>query len=193
MQEKRQRPSWDDYFFEVMHAIAKRASCDRGRSGCVIVRNKQILTTGYVGAPPGFPDCDEVGHQIERRFDIKSVEEIDRIFPRGNPHNIGFQLDPLSKEYHGIPHDHCIRTLHAEENAILQAAKLGVALEGSTLYCSMTPCRNCAMAIMRVGIKEVFCEKKYHKGQDAEEMFKMANIKLFFKSDEVQQYGENKS
>lgn len=180
------RPSWDDYFFEVMHAISKRASCDRGRSGCVIVRNKQILTTGYVGAPPGFPDCDEVGHQIERRFDIIPAGR----WSQGNSKN--FSFDELTKEYHGIPHDHCIRTLHAEENAILQAAKLGVALEGATLYCSMTPCRNCAMAIIRVGIKEVFCEKKYHKGEDAEEMFKIAKVNLFFKSEEIQQYGDAK-
>lgn len=59
---KYQRPSWDDYFMEVCRAVAKRATCDRGRIGCVIVKDKQILVTGYVGSPIGFPHCDDVGH-----------------------------------------------------------------------------------------------------------------------------------
>jgi len=110
------RPSWDEYFLDVADTVAKRATCDRGRSGCVIARGKQILVTGYVGSPTGLPHCDDVGHQMK-----KTIHE------DGNVTN------------------HCVRTVHAEQNAICQAAKLGIPLEGTTLYCRMTPCRTCAM------------------------------------------------
>ena len=60
------RPSWDEYFMEVCNAISKRATCGRGRSGCVIAKDNQILVTGYVGAPAGLPHCDEVGHQLKK-------------------------------------------------------------------------------------------------------------------------------
>ena len=60
------RPSWDEYFMEVANAISKRATCDRGRSGCVIAKDKQILATGYVGSPVGFPHCDDVGQRTHR-------------------------------------------------------------------------------------------------------------------------------
>ncbi|HAJ99578.1 MAG TPA: hypothetical protein DCM62_06100 [Bacteroidales bacterium] len=60
------RPSWDEYFMEIAHTVSKRATCDRGRSGCVIVRDKQILVTGYVGSPRGMAHCDDVGHQLKR-------------------------------------------------------------------------------------------------------------------------------
>ncbi|MBT4968186.1 MAG: cell division protein DedD, partial [Bacteroidetes bacterium] len=60
------RPSWDDYFLGISQTVATRATCNRGRSGCVIVRNKQILVTGYVGSPMGLPHCDDVGHQMKK-------------------------------------------------------------------------------------------------------------------------------
>lgn len=156
---KYQRPSWDEYFMEVCRAIAKRATCDRGRSGCVIVKDRQILVTGYVGSPAGMSHCDDVGHQFK-----KMIHEDDRIT------------------------NHCVRTVHAEQNAICQAAKLGIALAGSTLYCKMTPCRTCAMLIINCGIKEVVCEKKYHAGAESEEMFKQVGIKLRYFDEEVEQY-----
>ena len=59
------RPSWDEYFLEVMHSLAKRATCDRGRTACVIVKDNQIIVSGYVGSPPGLPHCDEVGHLLK--------------------------------------------------------------------------------------------------------------------------------
>lgn len=62
------RPSWDEYFMEIANTVSKRATCDRGRSGCVIVRDRQILVTGYVGSPKGLPHCDEVGHQFNEWF-----------------------------------------------------------------------------------------------------------------------------
>jgi dCMP deaminase len=163
-EEKYQRPSWDEYFLHVADTVAQRATCDRGRSGCVIVKNKQILVTGYVGSPSGLPHCDDVGHQMK-----KTIHE------------------------DGSITNHCVRTVHAEQNAICQAAKRGIALEGSTLYCRMTPCRVCAMLIINCGIKRVVCEKKYHAGAESEEMFAMAGVELEFVSQEVMQYANQKS
>jgi len=153
------RPTWDEYFMEVANTIAKRATCDRGRSGCVIARNRQILVTGYVGSPTGLPHCDEIGHLMRQVTD----EE-------GNSSN------------------HCVRTVHAEQNAICQAAKLGIALEGATLYCRMTPCRTCAMLIINCGIVRVVCQYKYHAGKESEEMFRRAGIKLDYVNNNVLEY-----
>lgn len=153
------RPSWDEYFMEIAHTVSKRATCDRGRSGCVIVRDRQILVTGYVGSPIGMPHCDDVGHQMKQM-----VHE------------------------DGSVTNHCVRTVHAEQNAICQAAKLGISLLNSTLYCRMTPCRVCAMLIINCGITRVVCEKKYHAGGESEEMFKMAGVKLEFFSEQTMQY-----
>lgn len=159
IKEKYVRPSWDEYFMEVMEAISKRATCDRGKSGCVIVKNKQILVTGYVGSPKGLPHCDDVGHQLK-----KALNE------------------------DGTISEHCVRTVHAEQNAICQAAKLGVPVDGATVYCRMTPCRVCAMLLINCGIVRVVCERKYHAGAETEEMFKKVGIKLEFVHDEVQEY-----
>ena len=153
------RPSWDEYFMELANAAAKRATCDRGRSGCVIVKDKQILVTGYVGAPTGLPHCDEVGHLFKKTIHEDGSETM-----------------------------HCVRTVHAEQNAICQAAKRGIALEGATLYCRMTPCRVCAMLIINCGIKRVVCEKKYHAGVESEEMFKQAGIEIEFFEDDILKY-----
>ena len=83
---------------------------------------------------------------------------------------------------------HCMRTIHAEQNAICQAAKLGIAIEGSTVYCRMTPCRTCAMLIINCGVKRVVCERKYHAGGESEEMFQQAGIELDYKHEELQKY-----
>jgi dCMP deaminase len=88
--------------------------------------------------------------------------------------------------------EHCVRTVHAEQNAICQAARRGVALEGATLYCRMTPCRVCAMLIINCGIKRVICQRKYHAGGESEEMFKTAGVSLEFFHEEVQQYEAHK-
>lgn len=156
------RPTWNEYYFEVMYAISKRATCGRGRSGCVITKNKHIISAGYVGAPIGFPSCDDIGHVIQE------VIESD-----------------------GSIGEHCIRTVHAEQNAICQAAKQGIAVEGAELYCSMTPCRTCAMLIIQCGIKKVHCISHYpHK--DIEEntlyLFKYAGIEITFENDKEQEY-----
>jgi dCMP deaminase len=78
----------------------------------------------------------------------------------------------------GNASDHCLRTIHAEQNAIAQAARHGISLEGATLYCRMEPCRRCAMLIMASGVKRVVCEKRYHSGQETREMFSAGGITL---------------
>jgi dCMP deaminase len=157
--ENHQRPTWDEYFMELANAVAKRATCDRGRSGCVIVREKQILVSGYVGSPRGLPHCDEVGHLMK-----KMMHEDGRVS------------------------EHCMRTVHAEQNAICQAARLGISLQGATLYCRMTPCRTCAMLIINCGIERVVCERKYHDGKESEEMFLKARVQLEFVNNELLEY-----
>jgi dCMP deaminase len=153
------RPSWDEYFMEVCRTIAKRATCDRGRSGCVIARDNQILVTGYVGSPMGLPHCDEIGHQFKR------IQHED-----------------------GTITQHCTRTVHAEQNAICQAARRGISIDGATLYCKMTPCRTCAMLIINCGITRVVAEKRYHDSADTITMFTQAGVVLEHVIDEVQHY-----
>ena len=153
------RPSWDHYFMRIMNEVASRATCSRGRSGCVITKDNHILVTGYVGSPKGLPHCDQVGHKMK-----KMVHE------------------------DGSESEHCVRTAHAEQNAVFQAAMLGIPLEGATLYCRMTPCRVCAYMIINCGIKRVFCEKKYQLAEETESLFKEAGVKIDYMHDEVQEY-----
>ena len=161
--QKNTRPSWDEDFTEIMRTVSKRGTCDRGHASCVFVKDKQILVTGYAGSPAGFPHCDEVGHQIK-----KTIHE------------------------DGTITEHCVRTVHAEQNAICQAAKRGVSIDGSTIYINMTPCRTCAMLLINCGIKRVVAENKYHAGQESEKMFKKAKVKLEFLSKEIVKYKNQK-
>jgi len=153
------RPSWDEYFIQLMQLVGTRATCDRGRSGCVIVKENRIICTGYVGSPSGLPHCDESGHMIKKVIDDD-----------------------------GTVKQHCVRTIHAEQNAICQAAKYGISLQGSTLYCKMEPCRVCAMLIISVGIKRVVAEKQYHAAQETREMFKTAGVELVVLNKEEEKY-----
>lgn len=143
------RPDWDDYFIQMMDTVATRATCDRGRSGCIIVKDKRIISTGYVGSPSGLPHCDDVGHLMKRVIDDD-----------------------------GTTRQHCMRTIHAEQNAICQAARHGISLQGSTLYCRMEPCRVCAMLIISCGISHVVAKSLYHAAQETRDMFRQAGITL---------------
>ena len=153
------RPSWDEYFIKLVDEVAQRATCDRGKSGCIIVKEKRILCSGYVGSPPGFDHCDEVGHLLKKVIDDNGTER-----------------------------QHCTRTIHAEQNAICQAAKYGLALEGTTLYCTMEPCRVCAMLIISVGIKRVVAKKRYHAAAESRELFSHTGIELVVMQNELEQY-----
>jgi len=153
------RPSWDEYFMHLVGEVAQRATCDRGKSGCVIVRDKRIIATGYVGSPPGQPHCDDVGHLMRKVIDEN-----------------------------GVIREHCVRTIHAEQNAIAQAARHGISLDGATLYCTLEPCRVCAMLIVSVGIKRVVAGKLYHAGQDTRELFADSGIELSVMDETIQEY-----
>jgi len=153
------RPSWDEYFIEVMEAIACRGTCERGRSGCVITRNNQIISAGYVGSPIGEDHCDEVGHLFQKRYDADGSYSF-----------------------------HCIRTVHAEQNAICQAAKNGTPIDGGTLYCKMTPCPVCAKMIINCGIKRVVALKMYHDRAEAERLFSRAGVALEHIHEEEETY-----
>jgi dCMP deaminase len=155
------RPSWDEYFLNLVEIVGSRGTCDRGRSGCVIAKDKRILSTGYVGSPVNTKHCDEVEHEM-----------------------------------HTVTHDngketrHCIRTSHAELNAIANAARFGMALDGATLYCHMTPCYTCAKIIINAGIKKVVCKLDYHAGERSKEIFKEAGIIYNLTSAKMQTYAD---
>lgn len=147
------RPSWDEYFLSIVDAVSARAGCDRGRSGCIIVKENRILVTGYVGSPSGAADCYQEGHQLAEM-----------------------------KAPSGLTTEHCIRTIHAEQNAIAQAARFGIALQGATLYCTMLPCYNCAKLIVATGISEVISRNNYHAGDLTLDLFRSTGVKLHLHS-----------
>lgn len=157
---KHTRPNWDEYFLGLIEPLSRRATCDRGRSSAIIVSDHNtILTTGYVGSAPGDKHCDESGHLMITVIDDQ-----------------------------GNQSQHCVRTLHAEENAILQAAMDGIALRESTLYCKMVPCVNCARRIVRVGVKRIVAQKRYHADAQSIKLFKNAGVKLDIIDDVLEKY-----
>ncbi|NVN96903.1 cell division protein DedD [Candidatus Nomurabacteria bacterium] len=160
---KHVRPSWDEYFIKLAEIIGTRGTCDRGYAGSIITKNKRILATGYVGAPVGLPSCDEVGHEM---------------------HTVTQEDGTVSK--------HCIRTGHAEQNAINNAARVGVAVEGGTLYCKMVPCYKCAQSIINTGIIRVVALKDYHGGARSKEIFKEAGVAFELLNPETETYSEMK-
>ena len=166
----------------IVNAISQRSTCDRGKPGCVFVKDNRILTTGYASSPPGLPHCDEIGHKMEAHMDIiiKEFKNDSNIVTGG------------SSEY-GPVHQHCVRTIHAEQNAILQAAKVGIPLQDSICYVSMTPCRTCAMMLISVGVKRIVAGKFYQKSEESIEMFKTANVVIEHLSEEQQSYVKDQS
>ena len=132
---------WDSRFMEMAHVIATWTSCNTpGRAiGAVIVKDKRIMTTGYNGAPAGMKTCREKGECLRRKLGIAS----------------------------GTRHEVCYAA-HAEENAILQAAKLGISIDGATLYCTHQPCSICAKMIVNAGIKRVVYSDDYRSEEGLE-------------------------
>ncbi len=155
------RPSWDDYFMKIVYTVAERATCDRGKNGCVISKDKRILATGYVGAPAGLAHCDEVGHQM------KTVTHED-----------------------GSTSRHCVRTCHAEENAIVHSAKVGVSVDGGTLYTKMMPCYSCAKMIINAGIRRVVADKDYHASSESKKILNEAGVEYSILKPEVECYDD---
>jgi dCMP deaminase len=141
------RPSWDEYFMEIAHLVKLRATCLRRQVGAVIVKDRNILATGYNGAPSGVAHCAERGCLREKLG-----------IPSGERHEI-------------------CRGLHAEQNAIIQAAKHGTSIEGATLYCTNQPCSICAKMIINAGVKQIVFQDGYPDAL-AEEMIKEAGIEV---------------
>lgn len=147
MSRKKNRPSWSTYFMDITFLVAKRSTCLRRAVGALIVKDKRILSTGYNGAPTGIKHCIEIGCLRE-------------------------QLNVPSGEKHEL-----CRGIHAEQNAIIQAAYHGVSIKDATLFCTNMPCSICAKMIINAGIKKIY----YHSGYaDAmsKEMFTEAGIDL---------------
>lgn len=141
------RPSWDEYFTEMAKLVAKRSTCLRRKVGAVLVKDKRILATGYNGAPSGLAHCIDIGC-LREKLNIPSGER----------------------------HELC-RALHAEQNAILQAAQYGISVKGATLYNTNQPCAICAKMIINAGIKEVNIIEGY-PDKLAEQFLKDAKIKV---------------
>jgi len=113
----RERATWDQYFMRIASDVASRATCDRKHVGAAIVRDKNILATGYNGSIRGLGHCDEEGHMMEE--------------------------------------GHCVRTIHAEANAVIQAAKNGTRIEGATIYVTASPCWGCFKMIANAGLTKI--------------------------------------
>ncbi len=141
------RPAWDDYFLDIVGIVANRATCVRRRVGAALVRDRRILSTGYNGAPSGLRHCLEIGC-LRERMNIPSGER----------------------------HELC-RGLHAEQNAIIQAALHGVGVNGATLYCTNHPCIICAKMIINAGVVRIVVGGDYRDSL-AEAMLEEANIEV---------------
>ncbi|MDO8567790.1 MAG: cytidine/deoxycytidylate deaminase family protein [Dehalococcoidales bacterium] len=141
------RPDTDEYFLKIASVVAERATCRRHHVGAVAVRDKHILTTGYNGAPSGATDCLELGC-------LRDALKI----PSGTRHEI-------------------CRGIHAEQNVIIQAGLHGVSIEGSTIYCTHTPCVLCAKMLVNAKIKRFVSFRPYNDDSFVE-LFRDAGIKV---------------
>jgi dCMP deaminase len=142
------RISWNSYFMNIAKMVAERSTCSRAKIGAVIVKDKNILATGYNGAPAGLPHCLEEGCLIY-----------------------------VSKNPDGEEEENCFRTIHAEINAIAQAAKHGVSIAGADIYITASPCYHCLKVLINVGIKNIFYFKPY-KIHNIQEMIDIAKVNL---------------
>ncbi len=142
------RVSWDEYFMQIVEVVKTRSTCLRRQVGAVIVKDNRIITTGYNGAPSHLKHCTELGGCERQKMGIPSGER----------------------------HELC-RALHAEQNAIIQAAKLGNTTEGATIYVNVQPCVICAKMIINAGIVRVVYKGEY-PDEMAKAMLEEANIAL---------------
>ena len=141
------RPSWETYFMDIATLVARRSTCKRRSVGAVIVKDKRILSTGYNGAPTGMKHCLEIGC-LREKLNVPSGER----------------------------HELC-RGIHAEQNAIIQAAFHGVSIKDATLFCTNLPCSICTKMIINAGIKKIYYKSGYADYMSLE-MLKEADIKV---------------
>ena len=142
-----ERPSYDEYFMEMAKVVSKRSTCLRRKVGAILVKDKHILSTGYNGAPKGLSHCSEVGCL---RKDLK--------VPSGERHEL-------------------CRGLHAEQNAIIQAAVFGISIKNSVLYCTNTPCVVCVKMLINAGVNEIVFLGEY-PDELAKKMLDESSIKI---------------
>ncbi len=142
-----ERPSWDEYFMGITELVASRSTCIRRKVGAILVKDKRILCSGYNGAPSGITHCSETGCLREKLM-----------VPSGERHEL-------------------CRGVHAEQNAIVQAAFHGISVKNSILYCTNQPCSICTKMIINAGIIKVYFRDEYNDNM-SEEMFSEAGIEL---------------
>lgn len=147
-EHKDSRKSWEAYFLDITRAVASRSTCPRAAVGATIVKDRNILATGYNGAPSGLPHCSEVGCLI---------------FKSENPF--------------GETEVNCYRTIHAEMNALIQAAKHGARIEGADFYVTHSPCYHCLKSILNAGVRRVYYAKPY-KLHTVESLLEHSEIEL---------------
>jgi dCMP deaminase len=146
--DKPPRIGWHEYFMRVAQLISQRATCERAHIGAVIVRENNILATGYNGSPAGLPHCDGPNCLIYK-----------------------------STHPDGTVEENCMRTIHAEINAVLQAAKNGTAIKDAEIYITASPCINCLKALINVGIKTIYYDKPY-KIETVAELLRLSGVRL---------------
>ncbi|MGB9707489.1 MAG: deoxycytidylate deaminase [Microgenomates group bacterium] len=149
--KKFRKPNWDEYFMKIAEVVKSRADCLRRQVGAVIVKDYRILATGYNGTPHGIKNCSEGGCERCLR---RTKGEIDWY------------------EYE----ESCI-CLHAEQNAIIQAAYLGVSTKGATLYSTTNPCSTCAKMLINAGIVRVVCKLQHHD-KEGIKLLKKAHVEI---------------
>jgi dCMP deaminase len=147
MTKTENRPSWETYFMNITNLVAERSTCLRRAVGAVLVKDKRLLSTGYNGAPSNLKHCSEVGC-LREQMGIES----------------------------GKMHELC-RGIHAEQNAIIQAAYHGVSVKGAVIYCTNQPCSICARMIINAGIVKIYYQSGYADFL-AKELLAEANIEL---------------
>lgn len=138
------RISRDQLFIRAAYLWAKRSTCTRGSVGAVIVQGKHIISTGYNGAPPGMPHCEDVGCEVDPMESFARMAA--SLEKRPMPDSLG-----------------CQRTIHAEANAIAFAANHGISTQGATIYCTHSPCKDCAMLMVSAGIRHFVYAKQYRR------------------------------
>ncbi|MCD6097737.1 cytidine/deoxycytidylate deaminase family protein [bacterium] len=143
------RPSWDEYFMHLAYLVSTRSTCLRRKVGAILVRDRRIISTGYNGAPTGIKHCLEVGC-LRDQLGIPSGER-----------------------------QEICRGLHAEQNAIIQAARFGVSTVGATLYCTTQPCITCSKMLINAGIVRIVVVERYPDTL-AEKMLREAGIPVEF-------------
>ena len=142
------RISWDNYFIKIAEMVSDRSTCNRAKIGAVIVRDRSILATGYNGSPAGSPHCTDVGCLVYKSTD-----------PEGNIE------------------ENCFRTIHAEINAITQAAKNGTMINGADIYITASPCFHCLKTLINTGIKRIFFQKPY-KIEKIKKLLESSHVEL---------------